>query len=67
MVMTRKEGASVYYSVSDKSMFKLLDAAKEIFNHHLIDVRSMLEEIHAPTPGVGVRVAGRKRVVGSRP
>ncbi len=67
MVMTRKEGANVYYSVSDKSMFKLLDAAKEIFSHHLIGVRSMLEEIHAPTPGVGVRVAGRKRVAGSRP
>jgi len=56
--------------VNDKSIFKLLDAAKEIFNHHLIGVRSMLEEIHAPTAGVGgfgVRVAGRKRVAGSRP
>jgi ArsR family transcriptional regulator len=67
IVMTRKDGANVYYSVSDKSIFKLLDAAKEIFSHHLIDVRSMLEEIHAPTPGVGVREAGRKGVVGSRP
>jgi DNA-binding transcriptional ArsR family regulator len=48
IVITRKEGANVYYSVSDKSIFKLLDAAKEIFNHHLVGVRSMLEEIHVP-------------------
>ena len=66
IVVTRKEGTNVYYSVSDKSIFKLLDAAKEIFSHHLIGVRSMLEEIHAPTV-VGGRVAGRKRVDGSRP
>jgi len=46
IVIARKEGANVYYSVSDRTMFKLLDAAKEIFNNHLIGVRSMLEEIH---------------------
>jgi DNA-binding transcriptional ArsR family regulator len=67
IVMTRKDGANVYYSVSDKSIFKLLDVAKEIFSHHLVGVRSMLEEIHVPTVGVGGRVAGRKRVAGSRP
>src|SRR6266540_2218317 len=55
IVVTRKEGANVYYSVSDKSIFKLLDAAKEIFNHHLIGVRSMLEEIHATPPAKAVR------------
>src|ERR1041384_6662795 len=50
IVTTRKEGANVYYSVSDKSIFKLLDAAKEIFNNHLIGVRGMLEEIHGGLP-----------------
>jgi ArsR family transcriptional regulator len=50
IVTTRKEGANVYYSVSDKSIFKLLDAAKEIFNNHLIGVRGMLEEIHGTVP-----------------
>ena len=50
IVVTRKEGANVYYSVSDKSVFKLLDVAKEIFNHHLIGVRNMLEEIHGVLP-----------------
>ncbi|HEU4710147.1 MAG TPA: metalloregulator ArsR/SmtB family transcription factor [Pyrinomonadaceae bacterium] len=45
IVIARKEGANVYYSVSDKTIFTLLDAAKEIFNNHLIGVRNMLEEI----------------------
>jgi ArsR family transcriptional regulator len=56
IVVTRKEGANVYYSVSDKSIFKLLDAAKEIFNHHLVGVRIMLEEIHEVAP---IKAAGR--------
>ena len=55
IVTTRKEGANVYYSVSDKSIFKLLDAAKEIFNNHLIGVRGMLEEIHGGLPTKAIR------------
>lgn len=46
IVATRKERSNVYYSVSDKAVFKLLDVAKEIFNNQLVGVRSMLEEIH---------------------
>jgi ArsR family transcriptional regulator len=45
IVTTRKEGANVYYTVPDPKVFKLLDVAKEIFNNHLVGVRSMLEEI----------------------
>jgi ArsR family transcriptional regulator len=45
IVVARKEGANVYYSVSDKTLFKLLDVARDIFNNHLIGVRSMLEEM----------------------
>jgi DNA-binding transcriptional ArsR family regulator len=67
IVMTRKDGASVYYSVSDKSIFKLLDVAKEIFSHHLVGVQSMLEEIHGPAANSAARVPGRRRVGGSRP
>lgn len=62
IVVTRKEGANVYYSVSDKSIFKLLDAAKEIFNHHLVGVRSMLEEIHALAPTKAARRSASQRV-----
>lgn len=62
IVVTRKEGANVYYSVSDKSIFKLLDAAKDIFNHHLVGVRSMLEEIHAVAPTKAARRSASQRV-----
>jgi len=62
IVVTRKEGANVYYSVSDKSIFKLLDAAKEIFNHHLVGVRSMLEEIYAVAPTKAARRSASQRV-----
>ena len=62
IVVTRKEGANVYYSVSDKSIFKLLDAAKEIFNHHLAGVRSMLEEIHEVAPTKAARRSASQRV-----
>ena len=56
IVIARKEGSNVYYSVSDKTIFNLLDAAKEIFNNHLVGIRSMLEEIH----GVPVKAARRQ-------
>ncbi len=47
IIVARKAGANVYYSVNDRAVFKLLDVAREIFNNHLIGVRSMLEEIKA--------------------
>lgn len=45
MVIGRKAGSGVFYSISDRTIFKLLDVAKEIFNNHLIEVRDMLREI----------------------
>jgi DNA-binding transcriptional ArsR family regulator len=62
IVVARKEGANVYYAVSDKTIFKLLDAAKEIFNNHLIGVRSMLEEIHTNPPTRTARRQSSPRV-----
>jgi ArsR family transcriptional regulator len=50
IVVARKEGANVYYSVSDQRLFELLDVAREIFNNHLVGVRSMLEEINLKAP-----------------
>jgi ArsR family transcriptional regulator len=44
IVTGRKDGLNVFYSVSDKVIFKLLDAAREVFNNHLIDVRDMLSQ-----------------------
>ena len=50
IVSTRKEGASVYYSVVDPAVFRLLDVARDIFNNHLVGVRTMLEEIERERP-----------------
>jgi DNA-binding transcriptional ArsR family regulator len=47
IVVGRKSGSNVYYSVSDRAVFKLLDVAKTIFNNHLIGVRDMLQQIGA--------------------
>jgi DNA-binding transcriptional ArsR family regulator len=45
IVVGRKSGSSVFYSVSDPALFKLLDVAKDVFNNHLVGVREMLEEM----------------------
>ena len=49
IVIGRKEGLNVYYSVRDTTVFKLLDVAKQIFNNQLIGVKSMLSEMSATT------------------
>jgi ArsR family transcriptional regulator len=46
IVTSRKEGLNVYYSVRDAAVFKLLDVAKQIFNNHLVEVKSMLAEMN---------------------
>lgn len=45
IVMGRKAGSNVYYSVPDSTVFRLLDVAKSIFNNQLIGVRNMLRQI----------------------
>ena len=51
IVVGRKEGLNVYYSVRDTTVFKLLDVAKQIFNNHLLGVQDMLAELKTPTGG----------------
>ncbi len=45
IVIGRKEGQSVLYSVRDPEIFRLLDVAKKIFNNHLIDVKDLLSQL----------------------
>jgi len=45
IVMGRKDGQNVYYSVRDPELFNLLDVAKKIFNNHLIDVQDLLSQL----------------------
>lgn len=47
LVIGRKEGSNVYYSVRDREIFRLLDVAKNIFNNHLVDVRDLLSQLKA--------------------
>lgn len=49
IVVSRKEGLNVYYSVRDKVVFRLLDVAKQIFNNQLIDLQDMLAQMEAPS------------------
>ncbi len=51
LVVGRKEGNNVYYSVQDREIFRLLDVAKTIFNNHLIDVRDLLSQLKAAPAG----------------
>jgi len=45
IVLGRKAGSNVYYSVSDSTVFRLLDVARTIFNNQLIGVRNMLRQM----------------------
>ena len=45
LVTARKHGSNIYYSCSDKKIFKLLDVAKQIFNNHLNDIQNTLSEL----------------------
>lgn len=50
IVVGRKSGSNVIYSVSDPAVFRLLNVAKEIFNNHLIGVRDMLQQMEEVAP-----------------
>jgi ArsR family transcriptional regulator len=45
IVVGRKHGTSVYYSVRDPRIFDLLDVARDIFNGHLIDTQELLSQL----------------------
>jgi DNA-binding transcriptional ArsR family regulator len=45
LVIARRQGTSIYYSCIDRTIFKLLDVAKEIFNNHLIDIQETLNHL----------------------
>jgi DNA-binding transcriptional ArsR family regulator len=45
IIMGRKDGQSVFYSVRDPEIFGLLDIARKIFNNHLIDVHDLLSQL----------------------
>lgn len=52
IVSGRKNGNSVFYSVRDPNIFRLLDVAREIFNAHLTDTQELLKELAAEEKAV---------------
>lgn len=48
LVVSRKDGTNVYYSIKDPMVFQLLDLSKDIFNNHLIDIQALLEGMRLP-------------------
>lgn len=45
LVKGRRKGNYIFYSVNDPAIFKVLDAAKEVFNNHLVEIQNALEKI----------------------
>lgn len=48
VVQARREGTSVYYSVRDPKLYVILDAAREIFDSHLMSLQAMLSDESVP-------------------
>jgi ArsR family transcriptional regulator len=47
LVMTRKEGSSVYYRLADRRLAKLLDLAKQILLTYLTEARDQLVDVES--------------------
>jgi DNA-binding transcriptional ArsR family regulator len=45
IVVGRKEGQSVFYSVADRAILRLLDDARLVFNNHLVDIKDLLSQL----------------------
>ena len=45
IVVGRKEGQSVFYSVADKAILRLLDDSRQVFNNHLVDIKDLLSQL----------------------
>jgi DNA-binding transcriptional ArsR family regulator len=46
MVLARREGMNVYYSVSNKKILRALDLLREVLNEHLTQHGALAEAIH---------------------
>jgi ArsR family transcriptional regulator len=51
IVVARKAGTNVFYSVKDPAIFRILDVAKEVFNNHLINVKDLLSQLETVAAG----------------
>lgn len=45
LVVSRRQGNYVFYSVRDRDLFKVLDAALQVYNNHLVEIRNSLKQL----------------------
>jgi DNA-binding transcriptional ArsR family regulator len=50
ILVARREGLNVFYSVRDPMLYQILDLLRQYFHEHLSEVRVLLEALGAPTP-----------------
>src|SRR5216684_3668883 len=50
ILVTRRAGASVLYSVRDPMLYQILDLLRRYFYEHLTEMRSLLEALGQPSP-----------------
>ena len=58
IVVARKEGNNIFYSVRDPLLFRILDAAREIFSNQLVDSQQMLSYVQEEEEAVGAGPGG---------
>ena len=50
ILITRREGSSVLYSVRDPMLYQILDLLRRYFYEHLTEMRTLLEALGQPSP-----------------
>jgi ArsR family transcriptional regulator len=50
ILVARREGLNVFYSVRDPMLYQILDLLRQYFHEHLSELRGLLEALDAPTP-----------------
>ena len=49
ILVARREGLNVFYSVRDPMLYQILDLLRQYFHEHLSELRGLLEALDAPT------------------
>lgn len=50
ILVSRREGTNVFYSVRDPTLYQILDLLRQYFYEHLSEMRGLLEALETPPP-----------------
>jgi len=53
LVVTQRRGTTIRYQISDPSIWRLLDSAREIFENQLVTVQTEIEDLRQSTRQAG--------------